>query len=207
MARLDYLKLIATPSTKTAFIFFHGWKGNKSSFKSLPNILDIKSIDWYFPEAPYKVEIDNQKSWAYESSPGVFEIKETKRLIDLFIEENIKPRYDLENVYIMGFSQGAAVCYELFLNKKYKWGGVFPVGGFLRNFERKIMLSEEQKSTPIVIGHGKKDEIIPKEISEKIYRYLLDKGANIELIQYNGAHKISIDYLKKIKRYIQNERR
>tara|TARA_Y100001970_G_scaffold221441_1_gene272158 strand:- start:2138 stop:2755 length:618 start_codon:yes stop_codon:yes gene_type:complete len=202
MRRLEYSKVINKPPSKSAFIFFHGWKGNKSSFLNLSTILDIKDIDWYFPEAPYSLENDDQKSWAYESSPGVFEIEESKRLIDLFIEEIIKPRYSLSNVYIMGFSQGAAVCYELFLDGRYHWGGIFPVGGFLRNTHQLINLNKEQKSIPIVIGHGIKDDIIPIEISEKIYKKLLDKSANINFIKYNGSHKISIDYLKKIKSYI-----
>ena len=62
-----------------------------------------------------------------------------------------------------------------------------------------IELNKNQIATPVVIGHGMKDEIIPIARSKKIYDLLLDKGANVEFIEYNGSHKISMDYLKQIK--------
>ena len=117
---LHFNKIVANPKSKRAFIFFHGWKGNKNSFKNLPTILNLENIDWYFPEGPFNVGDDSkEQSWAYESSPGVYEIDKTKKLLRLFIAENISKNYKLKNVYLMGFSQGAAVCYELFLNPKY----------------------------------------------------------------------------------------
>ena len=199
MKQLDFYKVLGEKKSNRAFIFFHGWKGNKDSFVSLPKIMDVSNIDWYFPEAPYLIEGKDKKSWAFESSPGVYEIDETEKLLDLFIQEHIAPKYSLENVYIMGFSQGAAVCYELFLNKNYNWAAVFPVGGFLRNLDRNIELNKNQIATPVIIGHGMKDEIIPIARSKKIYNLLLDKGANVEFMEYNGSHKISMDYLKQIK--------
>ena len=110
----------------------------------------------------------------------------------------------------MGFSQGAAVCYELYFNTLYRWGGVFPVAGFLRdpkgmNAYREIILTQYQKSTPVLIGHGEKDNIISIDVSNKIYNFLLEKEANVNFMQYNGGHKISVNYLREIKKYILNK--
>ena len=212
MVELTYNKILASENSKKAFIFFHGWKGNKYSFKNLPSILNIKNIDWYFPEGPYSAENNvDEKSWAYQSSPGVYEIKETKQLLDDFINNHILTKYKLENVYIMGFSQGAAVCYELYLNTQCRWGGVFPVAGFLResiskNTNKKIILNQSQKLTPILIGHGIKDDIISIDVSNKIYNFLVEKEANVNFIKYNGAHKISLNFLKKVKSIIEDEK-
>ena len=124
-----------------------------------------------------------------------------------FIKNHISTKYKLENVFIMGFSQGAAVCYELYFNTLYRWGGIFPVAGFLRdpkgmNAYREIILSQYQKSTPILIGHGAKDNIISIDVSNKIYNFLLEKEANVNFMQYNGGHKISLSYLNKVKNLI-----
>ena len=210
MQKLDFIS-ISEGDNEKAFIFFHGWNGNKHSFENLPSILNVENIDWYFPEGPYSSE-DNAdgKSWAYQSSPGVYEVKETKKLLDAFIKNHISTKYKLENVFIMGFSQGAAVCYELYFNTLYRWGGIFPVAGFLRdpkgmNAYREIILSQYQKSTPVLIGHGEKDSIISIDVSNKIYNFLLEKEANVNFMQYNGGHKISINYLREVEKYILNE--
>ena len=144
MERLKFYKISKKPSQKKALIFFHGWKGNKKSFTNLPSILNLDNVDWYFPEGPYISEGNKEeKSWAQEIEPGIFSVDKTKVLLNLFIKENILTDYNLENVFIMGFSQGAAVCYELFLDKKYIWGGVFPVAGFLRDSKRDIILNNK----------------------------------------------------------------
>ena len=107
----------------------------------------------------------------------------------------------------MGFSQGAAVCYDLLLNSKYIWGGIFPVAGFLRDSNKVIKLNKAKQSIPVIIGHGKKDDIIPIAMSEKVYNLLFQNNANVNFIKYNGAHKISREYLKNIRKVVEHGRK
>ena len=109
---------------------------------------------------------------------------------------------DSKNVFFIGFSQGATVCYDLILQFEYQWGGVFPVAGFKRNQDKHFTIHPNQRQTPIVIGHGIKDDIIPIESSECIYRELKKNNNNVILEKFNGGHKISINYLKKIQEMI-----
>ena len=53
------------------------------------------------------------------------------------------------------------MCYHLILQLQHQWGGVFPIAGFKRNRQSILTIHENQKNTPIIIGHGIKDEIIP----------------------------------------------
>ena len=57
----------------------------------------------------------------------------------------------------------------------------------------------------IFIGHGITDRIINASESEKIYKYLSKRKYNCKLMKYNGGHKISIDYLREVKKYILNK--
>ena len=110
----------------------------------------------------------------------------------------------------MGFSQGAAVCYSFILTLDYAFGGIFPVGGFIRNSPEqsdkdaasRLYVSDKQKDTPILIGHGKDDDIIPPEASEIAYSLLKDKCSNVNLNIYNGRHKIGLGYLRDVKAMI-----
>ena len=68
--------------------------------------------------------------------------------------------------------------------------------------EMKEIIHENQKKTPVVIGHGLKDQIIPIASSENIYNELQSNNFNVSFIKFNGGHKININYLKKIQSII-----
>ena len=63
-------------------------------------------------------------------------------------------------------------------------------------------INENNKNTPIIIGHGIKDNVIPIEKSKIAYNQLLKEGANVKFYEYNGGHKISMNYLRKISKII-----
>ena len=199
---LDFLEFSDTDYDKVV-VFIHGWKGNKDSFKAISSIMKIPKVKWLFPQAPYKISKENEEySWAFENSDGTFEVKKTVDLFGKFLEKYILPLVDSKKVFFIGFSQGATMCYDFILQLKYPWGGVFPVAGFKRNQKSFFTIHENQKDTPIVIGHGLKDDVIPILSSENIYNELKNNNFNVSFEKFNGGHKISINYLKKIQSII-----
>ena len=203
MDKLEYLESNHSTNYDKAIIFIHGWKGNKDSFKSLSSIIKIKNTKWFFPQAPYKLDDGVETySWAFQNSDGIYEIKETVKLLNKFLKENILNSINSKNVFFIGFSQGATVCYDFILQLEDAWGGVFPVSGFKRDQKKFFKVHPNQAKTPIIIGHGIKDEVIPIKSSENIYKELKQNNCNVFFEKFNGGHKISIDYLKKIKNII-----
>ena len=184
-------------------VFIHGWRGNKTSFKSIASIMKIKKVKWLFPQAPYKMSNENEEySWAFENADGTFEVKKTVDLLSVFLKENVLSLVDSTKVFFIGFSQGATICYDFILQLEHPWGGVFPVAGFKRNRESFFTIHKNQKKTPIIIGHGLKDKIIPIASSENIYNELQSNNFNVSFEKFNGGHKININYLKKIQSII-----
>ena len=203
MAKLEFLENGDLENFNKVIIFIHGWKGNKDSFQSLSSIIKMKNTKWVFPQAPYKLKgLDESYSWSYENSDGTYQIKQTVELLDNFLDEHVLCSIDSKNVFFIGFSQGATVCYEFILQSKYPWGGVFPVAGFKRNQDKIFTVHPSQIHTPIIIGHGIKDEVIPIESSENIYKELKQNNCNVYFEKFSGGHKISINYLKKIQELV-----
>ena len=199
---LDFIEFSDTNYDKIV-VFIHGWRGNKTSFKSIASIMKIKKVKWLFPQAPYKMSNKNEEySWAFENADGTFEVKKTVDLFSDFLKENVLSLVDSTKVFFIGFSQGATICYDFILQLEHPWGGVFPVAGFKRNRESFFMIHKNQKKTPIVIGHGLKDKIIPITSSENIYNELQSNDFNVSFERFNGGHKININYLKKIQSII-----
>ena len=197
MNDLEYLEDDCSDDYHKAIVFIHGWKGNKDSFTSLSSILKIKNTKWFFPQAPYKIS-DTEYSWSFQHSDQSWEYKEPIYLLNKFLKDKILNHVKSENIFFIGFSQGATVCYDLILQLQYTWGGVFPVAGFTRSQDKEFMIHDNQCKTPIVIGHGLKDTVVPIASSEKIFKDLNNKNFNVSFEKFNGGHKISINYLKKI---------
>ena len=199
MDSLEYLEISNGKSFDKAIVFIHGWKGNKNSFESLSSILSIDNANWFFPQGPYKLDSKGKKySWSYQHDNGSWEYKEPIFLLKNFLNDNILSKVDSKSVFFIGFSQGATVCYDFILQLDYPWGGVFPVAGFTRYFEGDFKINKNQIKTPIIIGHGKSDQVVPILSSDKIYEYLHKNKFNVSYEKFNGGHKISINYLKKI---------
>ena len=190
-------------SLDKAIVAIHGWQGDRNSMRPLIKSMKIQNAGWYLLEAPYPVKEGSGWSWSYEISDGNWEIDEPKRLLNNFFYELFK-KYTSKNVYVLGFSQGGLVCLDFVLFLDQPLGGVFPIAGFLRQPKMDIERFHPcQKNTPILIGHGKDDDKVPVEASENAYRLLIKQEANVELLLYNGKHKIGMDYMKKVKKIIQ----
>ena len=80
---------------------------------------------------------------------------------------------------------------------------MYPIAGFLRDFKStEQRLHPNQKQTPIYIGHGKEDDIVPVKSSERIYEILKKETENVDLHLYSGGHKIGMGYIKEAKKKI-----
>ncbi|NOZ08096.1 MAG: hypothetical protein GXO91_04350 [FCB group bacterium] len=200
----DFEQLTIGSAPARAVVILHGWQGNKFSLKQLKYSLNLKAADYYFPNAPYLVENDtDRRSWSLEVEPDVWEMTRSREVLEALFNEVIFPRYPSNRVYVLGFSQGALTCYELILKLDQPLGGVFPIAGFLRNPQaEKTLFHEAQRDTPILIGHGRQDQTVDPSASELAYEKLKSQGANVKLCLYRGGHKISIDYIRKVRNLI-----
>ena len=192
-------------ASQKAIVAIHGWQGDCNSMYPLIKSMNIKNVGWYLLEAPFPVKNGEGFSWSYEKSNGQWEIDEPRRLLNVFFGELFKI-YDSRKIFVMGFSQGGLVCFDFVLFLHEPLGGVFPIAGFLRQPEYNgARFHSSQKNTPILIGHGTEDDIVPVESSQNAFKKLLAQGANVELLLYKGKHKIGVEFIRKLKEKIQSK--
>ena len=194
---LTFDKIKASFNDSHAMIMFHGHGGNRKSLQPLLNVFEFrKNVSFYFLEAPYSID-KNSYSWSYEITPGVWERNKPKKLLDIFFNKHIFKKYKNSNIFLLGFSQGAFICFEYGLNIEKKIGGIFPIAGFTRKTPK---INESQLSTPLIIGHGSDDRIIDVSSSKNAYNYYsqIKKMNNVDLITYKGGHKIGLQYLRDV---------
>ena len=84
---------------KKAIVFIHGWRGNKDSFKSLPSMLKINNVEWFFPEAPYLIDDNvNIRSWSKQNQDGTYDVTKSKLYLDKFLHDILKS-YKPEDIF------------------------------------------------------------------------------------------------------------
>ena len=122
---------------KKAIIGLHGWTGNEDSFEPVSKIINLDNVKWYFPRAPYKSGTGKGYSWFSGSDEKGWEFDKTwngmHNLLAKIKSEGFKPN----EIYLLGFSQGACLAIEFALRLPYAIGGIIPIAGFIK-FNEKL---------------------------------------------------------------------
>lgn len=200
--KIDF-DFITSKNSDKVIIGLHGWQGNKDSFKPLVKNSLFEKYNWLLVQGPYIVNNNPlTRTWSYEVEPNKWAYKEPKKLIEDFFNNIVFEKFESKNVYVIGFSLGALVCYEYICSIDKPLGGIFPIAGFTRS--NNINLNQNQIKTQIVIGHGTNDSVVPIKRSEEAFLNLKNQKANVEFVKYDAMHNIPISMLTKISQKIEN---
>ena len=108
-----------------------------------------------------------------------------------------------EDIYLIGFSQGACLALEFSLRLPYLIGGIISIAGFIKF--KKMIESEgtnESKGTPVLLLHGNQDDIISVKESITSHSILKTRKNPVFLKTYDAAHKIPIKITPLIREFI-----
>lgn len=113
--------------------------------------------------------------------------------------EYAKKHISEENIYILGFSQGACLALEFIARNPLKLGGVFALSGGLIGDDSEVK-SENIPGTNVFIGCSEQDPFINIDRVLKSKEILENAGASVTCITYPGnSHTISEEELEYIK--------
>lgn len=98
-----------------------------------------------------------------------------------------------ENIYFLGFSQGACLTLEYVTRHAIRYGGVVGfTGGLIGDKIAEENYSGNFKGTPIFLGTGNPDPHVPLERVKRTQEILEKMGAQVDLEIYdNRPHTIS----------------
>ena len=185
-------------------IGLHGWSGNEHSLKPVTIGIQSNVIMWHLLRAPYKIQRSKGYSWNLKSHEEQNVDERSIRIISSHIEDLINNGANSQNIFLLGFSQGAFMALHTALQSQYDLGGVISIAGFLSKSALPKNIMNRIPSTPILLLHGKNDNIVPFTSSENIYSFLQNRGIKSELVLYNAGHKLNISAIKSIREFIIN---
>lgn len=106
---------------------------------------------------------------------------------------------DSEQIYLMGFSQGAIMSYYTLWRSPELIGGIIALSGRLLS-EIDVSDRDQNKYSEkrVFIGHGTEDRVMPVSASELTSKFVWDIGLEPTLRYYPIGHTISRDEIADI---------
>jgi phospholipase/carboxylesterase len=182
-------------NAKKALVMIHGRGGSAEDILSLASYLSVDDFALIAPQAtghtwyPYSFMAPPAQNEPFLSSALAI-LKET--VSDIEAQGIAK-----ENIYFLGFSQGACLTLEYVTRNAAKYGGVIAfTGGLIGDKIYNENYTGDFAGTPVFIGTSNPDPHVPVERVYATTNILQDKGAVVtEKVYNNMGHTISQDEL------------
>lgn len=178
-------------------IFLHGSGSNEQDLFELKDELP-KHYNYLSVRAP-KTMAQGSYQWFAKKGEGAYdgdtaELKASGQVLLDFIEKaRSKYQTDASNVYLVGFSQGAMMSYEVALRHPDAVGGIAAMGGRVLSVLRaELTPDESRRALAVFIGHGTTDPVIPYHDGTEADTFLKTLALEPEFHAYPGiGHTIS----------------
>ena len=185
-----------------ALIMIHGRGADARDILGLASRLNVSEYALLAPEAsnntwyPYSFLAEPAQNEPWLSS-ALDLMKET-------VKEITSQGISAENIYFLGFSQGACLTLEFVARNAQQFGGVAAfTGGLIGDKIEEENYSGDFNQTPIFIGTGNPDPHVPLDRVNESVSILRKMNAKVELQVYEGRpHTISHDEVEMANRWI-----
>ncbi len=190
-------------------IFLHGYGSNEQDLFDLKNQLP-KHYNYLSVQAPMALG-QGRYQWFSKKGEGAYDgdtadLKASGRvLLDFIQQARAKYPTDANNVYLVGFSQGAMMTYEVALRHPQAVGGIAALGGRILPVLRAGLTPDApRRSLAVFIGHGTADSVIPYSDGTEANTFLRTLALEPEFHAYPGVgHSISALEVRDLRAWLE----
>lgn len=204
-------------------VLFHGYGADAEDLFSLHEMIPVKGeVNWLFPQGPLEVPIGpgwTGRAWwsidmlaiqqlaargetrdmSQECPPGLKNsaVKAFEALKQLGVPWN--------RVILGGFSQGAMLATELFLNAPEPPAGLVLFSGTLLNEPEWKEKAAARKGAQYFMSHGEQDPVLGIKQARRLESLLSMSGMKGNLVSFSGGHEIPPVVIVKSGEYITRQ--
>lgn len=171
---------LSLSESKKALILLHGRGASAESILSLTSYLDLADFSVFAPQAaqrtwyPYGFMASDQGNLSALNSS----LLQVSLLFQFLIENEKAP----EQIYVMGFSQGACLSLEFTARNAQKFGGVVAfTGGLIGEKLEEKKYKGDFQGTPILLSSSAHDMHVPAQRIHDSAQLLQKMGAEVSL--------------------------
>lgn len=208
---LAYLEQTQSDSrNQPLVIFLHGFGSNE---EDLFGIKDALPSSWTYlsARAPMPVDPNGYRWFTKTAGDGDYngetaDLQRSARLIEDFVgKATAKYHTQSDRVFLVGFSQGAIMSYEVGLRQPELVRGIAALSGsVLPVLKAELKPNESLGKLAIFIGHGTLDQALPYVSATRANEVLVGLGLKPEFHGYPGMpHTVSEAEVQDLKAWLE----
>jgi phospholipase/carboxylesterase len=190
-------------------IFLHGYGSNEQDLFGIKDDLPAQ-YTYLSVRAPMVME-EGSYQWFRKKGEGAYngetdDLKASAQLLLDFVAQAAKKYHTgPDKVFLVGFSQGAIMSYEVALRHPEAVGGIAALSGrILPVLQSELQPDEKRQSLAIFIGHGTADKRLPFSDGTEANSLLKTVSLDPEFHAYQGVgHNISADEVQDLSAWLQ----
>lgn len=205
---LPAIELDTAANPQFAVIWLHGLGADGSDFAPVVPHLGLPAglaVRFIFPHAP-AMAVTCNNGYVMPAWYDILDIDGLSRRVDqagieesavairrLIARENERGIASA-NIVLAGFSQGGAMAYSVGLTHPEKLAGIIALSAYLPAPE---LLQPDalaaNRQTPIFVGHGRDDDVVPMALGRQAYDTLQGMGYSLAWHDYPLPHSVCME--------------
>ncbi|MBE0646011.1 MAG: hypothetical protein IH600_18155 [Bacteroidetes bacterium] len=187
-----------------AMIGLHGRNANKYAFFPFVRQMGFLHTRWVLPSATFFDDAAPDVHWWYDNElRDPAEVQESRDLISDLISTQLDDGIAPENIFLVGFSQGAVMSLDTALRYPVRLGGIVALSGYVLDPGRlRQEIHPSNRRIPIFLAHGTRDQILDIEVGRENHRVLSALDLAVEYHEYDTAHRVSSDETRDIRAFL-----
>lgn len=202
---------------EVSIVWLHGLGADGNDFAPLVPMLNLSEdipIRYVFPNAPHRpvtlnggyvmpawYDIYGLKGDSKEDETGILQME--KNIVQL-LEQEQQQGIPSHRIILAGFSQGGAMALFTALRYSKPLAGIMGLSTYLPLANQLLAsYSKENTRTPIFLGHGEMDDIVPMSWGLFSYEALKKLGHRVEWHAYATNHSVASEEILDIADWIE----
>jgi phospholipase/carboxylesterase len=203
------LNAIAIPAksepAKASIVILHGWGANAQDVAFLCSLLELPDVQFMVPNAPFQHPYSLEGRMWYDLSDMSFStdfsqrsdlLSSRQQLTDWLNSLEKSTGIPLSRTILGGFSQGGAMTLDVGLSLPL--AGLMILSGY-----QHAPLKAEAKVPPILMVHGRQDQVVPIAAAHRAKANLEGLGLAIDYQEFDMGHEISPLVLNEVYEFVQ----
>jgi len=206
---------VITQTNPPVLVILHGYGADEFDLLPISSRLDPLLLTISI-QAPIELAWGGYSWYHLEQTPSGLHGDHKTRIEseDLLIKELprmiAKENGDPNNIYLMGFSQGAAMCYAIIgrhdlINIGLSVRGVMALSGYVPDDVRESLLHKDLSDIPFFLSHGIGDELIPPRAMHNAQSILELAGAKTFAKEYETGHGLTEETVSDLRNWLEKQ--
>ncbi len=202
---------------RATIVVLHGLGADGTDFLSFADELDLAAVGpvrWVFPRAPVRpVTINNghrMRAWydilgtdlvRREDEAG---LRESFAAVHALLDREVARGVPAHRIVLAGFSQGCAVTLGAGLRYRQRLAGLAGLSGYLPlAASTAAERSDANALTPVFLGHGQRDGIVPMARGTASRDALRGLGMDVQWHDYPMEHSVCLEEVRDLEAWLQ----